>query len=141
MQSDTLLGRFHQPTLVPVHRLPDTPEKSPIIQHQAPEHHPHPPVLIPVLHTYAVREPEITKPARSVEDAVTDELVQLRGREWSDGVHDGEQVQQRRVVGLPGSAQDGGADDEDVGALREGVGAMRGDDGLAELAHGGEDGG
>jgi hypothetical protein len=42
-------------------------------------------------------------------------------------------------VGFPGVHEDGGADDEEVGGLGEGVGAVGGEEGFAEFAHGGED--
>lgn len=50
-----------------------------------------------------------------------------------------QQMQQARDVGLPLAHEQGGAQDEDVGALGEGVGAACRGEGFAQFAHCGEE--
>lgn len=52
-----------------------------------------------------------------------------------------EEVEQSRVVRLEGLGEDAEADGEEIDLDCEGVSALGGDEGLAELAEGGEDGG
>ena len=70
-----------------------------------------------------------------------DQVGGLRGgRDIYGGEEVPQEVQERRVVGFHVACEDGGADDEDVGGEGEGVDAGGGDDGFAELAHGGDEG-
>lgn len=83
---------------------------------------------------------KVSLAASQVEHVVAGKLVELGACHGGVGVDVVEEIAQGGQIRLPGLGQDGGVYDEDVGALSEVIGAVGSYDGLAELAHGGQDG-
>ena len=104
--------------------------------HQRFQHPFDPFILIRVRFSHPVRGAQIALAACEVEDVVADELVQLGLGQGSCGVDASEEMEESGVVGFCVFGEDAGADDENVSALGECVGAVGCDEGFAEFAHG-----
>lgn len=140
MQPHALLRKIHQLPLIPIHRPPQPPKRMPIIPYQRPQHPFQPAIPIqPPPPPLLQRGRQIPLPTRQVQHLEAGELVQLgpaqRRAGHAGGVDRVQQVEQGRVVRLPGLGQDRRVDDEDVRFPREFVGPRGGDDGFAQFAH------